>query len=584
LLGQRVEFHEDFLKDKINCKKTLFGEQTITNVKKKLFLLLFLLLFEQFGGFHGTQSHKNYLLNVPHTPYLVTLSISPLTTWVPHVSPFSCWLIFCILSVPCQIAKGTQLFELHSLVLFIMNNFRPHEDHEHPHLNSSEEEQNLEDPSQEDKKIKKKTKVIISAHKCLICDKVFRTSYFLKRHIKAVHAKIKPLKCHICSKRFFNKIILKYHVLQAHKTLKERRAQLFKRPKALEEENGNLNILKKDKASLSLDVEGIEPMRKMHKCLLCKRKFCKLSCLKKHEKAHDYHLRCAKCPKTFKTHHILEEHALTHRDEANVQKEEIFILEHKLVRVEAKEENQKKVQENQATLETEKIKIIAIRKRNMDIFSWKTREPLKSNIPSPETVSNEERIQCSHSLQGSSTEVDLRGHILTNHPDKENQSPLNRPPAEKLDEKELPNNNSFPEAVDLNRSGALQANEEERKDSLERDQVGTEAQCEDIRKKSFHCILCDKSYLSTGSLFRHFREEHKGQRFTCKICGKIIKRRYVFEKHLLQVHNMDMIQYRDTEIKSGNSERCGQARHSGEEDEYFEAPQYMVVSKDTESL
>ena len=65
----------------------------------------------------------------------------------------------------------------------------------------------------------KDTKIVNKRNRqCQICQKIM-TSNFLKKHISAVHEKLKPYQCQICYQFYKYKSTLRTHVQEIHKKL-----------------------------------------------------------------------------------------------------------------------------------------------------------------------------------------------------------------------------------------------------------------------------------------------------------------------------------------------------------------------------
>lgn len=52
------------------------------------------------------------------------------------------------------------------------------------------------------------------SQKCEICHKTYADSKCLKKHMQAVHSKLRPYKCHICSHMSARKAMLQAHMRQ----------------------------------------------------------------------------------------------------------------------------------------------------------------------------------------------------------------------------------------------------------------------------------------------------------------------------------------------------------------------------------
>ena len=53
---------------------------------------------------------------------------------------------------------------------------------------------------------------------------------------------------------------------------------------------------------------------------------------------------------------------------------------------------------------------------------------------------------------------------------------------------------------------------------------------------SFHCILCDKSYSTRGTLWKHKKSEHKGLKYACNQCAKQFIYQSDLSRHIKGVH------------------------------------------------
>ena len=146
------------------------------------------------------------------------------------------------------------------------------------------------DPNEGEKKKKENkedTKHVSSRAivKCPTCAKEYCSSGYLKKHVKAVHLKLKPFKCLKCGCSFAENKKLKRHVDAVHKKLRPFGCTVCEKSFALKE------VLKGH-------VEAVHQKLKPLGCTVCEKRFSDNTTLKRHTKTVHQKLRplhCAVC-------------------------------------------------------------------------------------------------------------------------------------------------------------------------------------------------------------------------------------------------------------------------------------------------
>jgi len=57
--------------------------------------------------------------------------------------------------------------------------------------------------------------------------------------------------------------------------------------------------------------------------------------------------------------------------------------------------------------------------------------------------------------------------------------------------------------------------------------------------KPFKCSICDVSFTQIGSMNKHIKCVHEGQKFNCSICNASFTRGGNLKKHIARVHERD---------------------------------------------
>lgn len=138
--------------------------------------------------------------------------------------------------------------------------------------------------------------------KCGECDKQFRDSGGLLRHVKEVHEKVRNHLCNICHKWFVNRPTLEDHL----------RSHSGERPFVCHQ----CGLMFKSKSSLyqhSKTHSDILP----HVCVYCRKGFRRRQELIAHTSTHTNEKKhiCEKCGKGFRTRSELQRHIVVHSDE-----------------------------------------------------------------------------------------------------------------------------------------------------------------------------------------------------------------------------------------------------------------------------
>ncbi|XP_065225744.1 zinc finger protein 701-like [Planococcus citri] len=148
----------------------------------------------------------------------------------------------------------------------------------------------------------KNSKAII----CDICGRNFKHKYYLKRHIMAVHEKLKPFSCAECGKSFSRKQNMRIHILQEHiskrhypfvcsicdrkfacKSHLNRHTILHENPKPFDCTLCDKSFTRKEHVKSHVLVKHTPKHRQPFVCNICDRRFGRRADLKKHTISHE---------------------------------------------------------------------------------------------------------------------------------------------------------------------------------------------------------------------------------------------------------------------------------------------------------
>lgn len=143
-------------------------------------------------------------------------------------------------------------------------------------------------------------------YKCDLCQKVFKQSGHVTRHVMSVHRNKRPHVCKICQKAFTQATHLRSHE-SLHRG---------ERPHICDK------CGKKFAKASDLKRHGFTHTgERLHACNLCNKRFTQSSHLKEHKSLHDieHKFSCNKCEKKYTTQNNLKKHMVSHIRENDFQ-------------------------------------------------------------------------------------------------------------------------------------------------------------------------------------------------------------------------------------------------------------------------
>ena len=162
-------------------------------------------------------------------------------------------------------------------------------------------------------------------HRCHICNKRFRLSIHMDKHIKTFHEDLKNRRCRFCNKIFCDPDYVKFHIAQAHKrsnkakmiaTMSQIANPMAQSPASKTIHNGFSPIRPmklKNKRRLSL-------VAKFYKCDKCGMTFNNGADLGKHDIVKHSGFKCDQCNKYFTKESLLKAHVANNHEVFKKQK------------------------------------------------------------------------------------------------------------------------------------------------------------------------------------------------------------------------------------------------------------------------